>query len=76
MRFSLQTAQFWTWAFSFEPFQQGTENEEKYLHKGEKYLHKALCSATQMCIGFKLLFTLKTVQGASFSNKYNILDFP
>lgn len=28
-----------------------------------------------MCIGFKLLFALKTGQGASFSNKYNTLDF-
>ena len=29
-----------------------------------------------MSIGFKLLFTLKTGQGASFSNKYNTLQFP
>lgn len=46
------------------------------IKKGEKYPREALCSKTQMCIGFKLLFTLKTVQGASFSNKYNTLDFP
>lgn len=26
-----------------------------------------------MCIGFQLPFTLKTVQGALFSNKYNDL---
>lgn len=70
MRFSLQTAHFWIWAFFCETFQQGNEN------KGEKYPHKALCSTTQMCIGFKLLFTLKIGQGTSFSNKYNTLDFP
>lgn len=69
-RFSLQTARFWMQAFFFELIQQGNEN------KGEKYPHKALCSKTQICLGFKLLFTLKTVQGASFSNKYNTLDFP
>lgn len=28
-----------------------------------------------MCIGFKLPFTLKTFQGASFSNKCNTLTF-
>lgn len=44
------------------------------IKKGEKYPHKAPCSETQMCIGFKLLFTLKTIQGASFSNKHNTLD--